>query len=194
MSFIQQFQNISGAVPISRRRALIGLSLLTLTACSRLVQPRISVADDKIAYYTCTMHPFVRSKDPQGKCPVCGMNLVPVLKSSTSASASPIAFISPDRLKAIGANEEAVSVNPAAGSLSVPVSAVLPTGSKFIVFIDHRNGEVEPREIEIGTQTATSCEVISGLQKEDRVFVTAIFLLDAECRIQGVLKTWGDRP
>src|SRR2546422_2583732 len=33
-----------------------------------------------VDYYTCTMHPSVKSQDPKGKCPICGMNLVPVKK------------------------------------------------------------------------------------------------------------------
>jgi len=32
-----------------------------------------------VDYYTCTMHPSVHSKDP-GKCPICSMDLVPVIK------------------------------------------------------------------------------------------------------------------
>jgi membrane fusion protein, copper/silver efflux system len=36
-------------------------------------------ADADIDYYTCTMHPSVHSKDP-GKCPICSMDLVPVMK------------------------------------------------------------------------------------------------------------------
>jgi membrane fusion protein, copper/silver efflux system len=30
-----------------------------------------------IAYYTCPMHPSIRSQKP-GQCPICGMTLVPV--------------------------------------------------------------------------------------------------------------------
>ena len=35
-------------------------------------------------YYTCTMHPAVRSPGP-GKCPICSMELVPVFKKSHGA-------------------------------------------------------------------------------------------------------------
>src|SRR5271154_3943044 len=85
MSFIQQLHTITGNAPLSRRKALLGLSLITLTACSRSVS-QTKAAGSNVAYYTCTMHPFVRSQDPKGKCPVCGMDLVPVLKSSTTAN------------------------------------------------------------------------------------------------------------
>src|SRR5213078_2026586 len=32
-----------------------------------------------VDYYTCTMHPSVKSQTP-GKCPICSMDLVPVMK------------------------------------------------------------------------------------------------------------------
>ena len=34
--------------------------------------------DPNVDYYTCTMHPSVHSHDPDGKCPICSMDLVPV--------------------------------------------------------------------------------------------------------------------
>jgi Cu(I)/Ag(I) efflux system membrane fusion protein len=37
-----------------------------------------------VDYYTCTMHPSVHSKTP-GTCPICGMDLVPVMKASAQA-------------------------------------------------------------------------------------------------------------
>jgi len=39
----------------------------------------------EVDYYTCKMHPSVRSKDPKGKCPVCSMGLVPVHKKGPAA-------------------------------------------------------------------------------------------------------------
>ena len=41
---------------------------------------------DNVAYYTCTMHPSVRSQDPNAKCPICGMDLVPVFKKDVAKS------------------------------------------------------------------------------------------------------------
>lgn len=46
-------------------------------------------ATNDIDYYTCTMHPSVHSKTP-GKCPICGMDLVPVYKKSAATNSLPI--------------------------------------------------------------------------------------------------------
>lgn len=35
---------------------------------------------DEVAYYTCSMHPSVRSQDP-GQCPICNMSLTPVTRA-----------------------------------------------------------------------------------------------------------------
>lgn len=452
MSFLQQLQSFSGNAPLNRRRALVGLSLLTLTACSRPAKTATS-AGSNVAYYTCTMHPFVRSQDSNGKCPVCGMSLVPVYKtddepeSTPATNAAPAAatssvdsngmvHIAPERLQEIGVTTEvaavrnltrtlraparveidesslrdinvkagagyitklyanyegmsfrkgqplmtvlcenwlqtqidyikayrawkrtplvspnnsfaldnelelmrarirvwdlsqdqieglekfAISTNeidlrtghglsgsfdvlapfdgyvhvkkaiegmrfaagqslleladhshvwvvaqfpedqamyvdigqkmtitfpsmpqhkmsgkisfidphvdeqqrrimarivipdeghmfhpglfaevsgdiPAGESLTISTGAVVPTGSKYIVFVDHGGGKLEPRQIEIGAHSGDYYEVTSGLNEGDRVVSSATFLIDAESRIQGVLKTWGDQP
>lgn len=42
---------------------------------------------ESVSEYTCPMHPEIR-QDAPGKCPICGMQLVPVASSKTSASAA----------------------------------------------------------------------------------------------------------
>src|ERR1700722_5906509 len=59
---------------------LLFVLMLVFGACSKPEQG--SSAKNDIDYYTCTMHPWVRSKKP-GKCPVCGMDLIPVLKNNS---------------------------------------------------------------------------------------------------------------
>lgn len=43
--------------------------------------------DPNVDYYTCPMHPTVKSQDPNGKCPVCNMKLIPVDKKSGNTHA-----------------------------------------------------------------------------------------------------------
>jgi len=50
---------------------------LVLSGCSKPAGK--TAADANVDYWTCTMHPSVHSKDP-GKCPICSMDLVPVMK------------------------------------------------------------------------------------------------------------------
>src|SRR5438552_12479238 len=57
--------------------------LLVGSACSK---PNQSTKPPDVDYYTCTMHPSVHAEAP-GKCPICGMDLVPVMKQSASPSA-----------------------------------------------------------------------------------------------------------
>jgi membrane fusion protein, copper/silver efflux system len=83
--------------------------------------------------------------------------------------------------------------------LTVPVDAVLPTGSRSLAFVDKGAGKLEPRFIRVGrsfSQTdanggeASYDEVLEGLSEGERVVSSANFLIDAESRIQGALKTW----
>jgi Cu(I)/Ag(I) efflux system membrane fusion protein len=63
--------------------AIAAATLLLLPSCAKR-GPESKPAD--VDYYTCTMHPSVRSQDPKGKCPICGMDLVPVKKKPSTAA------------------------------------------------------------------------------------------------------------
>src|ERR1700691_5448876 len=54
--------------------------IVAISSCTKSGGPTVAAGD--VDYYTCTMHPWVHSKKP-GRCPVCGMDLVPVLKSNS---------------------------------------------------------------------------------------------------------------
>ena len=58
------------------RNLIIIAMLLGFAACDKGGAKK----DPNVDYYTCTMHPSVRSQDPKAKCPICSMNLVPVMK------------------------------------------------------------------------------------------------------------------
>src|SRR5947208_4600580 len=73
-------------------RLAIAVVMFAITpACSK--RDGAGSKDSNIDHWTCTMHPSVHAKDP-GKCPICSMDLVPVMKrvgsgSSTTLAATP---------------------------------------------------------------------------------------------------------
>src|SRR5437667_8154887 len=71
--------------------------------------------------------------------------------------------------------------------LTIPVSAVMPTGTRSVVFVDKGEGKLEPRIVQLGTKYADIYEVKSGLQENERVVASANFLIDAESKVQGAL-------
>ena len=75
-------------------------------------------------------------------------------------------------------------------SLVVPVSAIMPTGKRNIAFVDKGDGKLEPRFLELGGKFGDVYAVKSGLKEGERVVASANFLIDAESKIQGALKSW----
>ncbi len=73
-------------------------------------------------------------------------------------------------------------------ALTVPVSAIMPTGERNVVFVDKGEGKLEPRIVQLGAKYGDIYEVQSGLQEGERVVASANFLIDAESKVQGALK------
>jgi Cu(I)/Ag(I) efflux system membrane fusion protein len=74
--------------------------------------------------------------------------------------------------------------------LTVPIDAVLPTGEHNIVFVDKGGGRLEPRFVELGGKYGDIYRVTGGLRQGERVVSSANFLIDAESKVQGALKSW----
>src|SRR6266566_5289467 len=60
----------------------VTLGAVPLVSCKKS-GTNIKPAD--VDYYTCTMHPSVKAQDPNAKCPICSMDLVPVKKKGAPA-------------------------------------------------------------------------------------------------------------
>jgi membrane fusion protein, copper/silver efflux system len=68
-------------------------------------------------------------------------------------------------------------------TLAVPSEAVLDTGLKKTVFVDHGNGIFEPRRVEIGSRLGDCVEITRGLTEGERIVVSGNFLIDSESRL-----------
>ena len=74
--------------------------------------------------------------------------------------------------------------------LSIPASAVLPTGSRSVVFVSHTGESLERRSVELGMRCDAGYQVLSGLNAGERVLTSANFLIDAESQLQGVVRAY----
>lgn len=74
--------------------------------------------------------------------------------------------------------------------LAIPVSATMPTGERTLVFVDKGEGKLEPRPIKIGGKYGDFYEVLDGLKEGERVVSSANFLIDAESKVQGAVKSF----
>src|SRR5256884_202274 len=79
--------------------------------------------------------------------------------------------------------------------VSVPLEAVLPTGTKDLVFVNRGDGRFVPREVRVGLRGDSLVEIVEGLKPGDEVVASATFLLDSESNlaaaIQGLMLQMG---
>jgi len=68
--------------------------------------------------------------------------------------------------------------------LVVPASAVFQTGLRQVVFVDHGNGSLEPKDVTLGARVGDDFIVLKGLTARQRIVASANFLLDSESQLQ----------
>ncbi len=71
--------------------------------------------------------------------------------------------------------------------LTVSNSAVIDSGERQIVLLDKGNGRFEPREVKLGRRGGGHVEIKEGLAENDKVVVSANFLIDAESNLKAAL-------
>lgn len=139
--------------------------------------------------YVCPEHPEVRSDKP-GTCTVekCGKKLqFKIVSDATKLAETWVCPLHPARTAA------AKAVCPECGSpmkrmefeqlLAVPVSAVIDTGLRKVVFLDKGKGVFDAVEVVVGHRAGEYYPVKKGLAAGDRVATAGAFLLDAEARL-----------
>lgn len=161
--------------------------------------------------YTCPMHPQILSQEP-GSCEYCEMDLVQIPGASAEVrpahdhEAAAPAYICPmdcedgktysdpgtcpvcgmklAKMEPAG-NEEQGERNNDAGLLAVPVSAVLDSGTRKIVYVEKDRGLFEAREVVLGPRADGFYPVLDGLGDGERVATRGGFLIDSQFQITG---------
>ena len=78
--------------------------------------------------------------------------------------------------------------------LIVPASAVFQSGTRQLVFLNHGNGSLEPKEISVGPRIGDDFVVIKGLAAYQSIVTSANFLIDSESQLQAAAGSFVPPP
>lgn len=73
----------------------------------------------------------------------------------------------------------------ARAALTIPRDAVVDTGEKQHVFVVTGPGAYEPRTVRVGITTDSRIEILEGLNENEHVLSSGVFLIDSESRLRG---------
>lgn len=84
---------------------------------------------------------------------------------------------------------------PHLDAVAIPTNAVIRSGTRTIAIVALGEGRFEPRELDLGLDTADGwLEVLSGLDVGERVVISSQFLIDSESNLQeAVTKLLADK-
>jgi membrane fusion protein, copper/silver efflux system len=83
---------------------------------------------------------------------------------------------------------------PLGKRLTIPASAVIDTGTRFVAFAQLEGGSLEPRELNVGLKTDDYIEVLEGVKEGERVVTRALFLVDSESQFKAAVADIGSGP
>lgn len=78
--------------------------------------------------------------------------------------------------------------------LVVPASAVFQSGTRQLVFLDHGNGSLEPKEVTVGPRVGDDFVVLKGLEAHQSIVSSATFLIDSESQLQAAAGSFVPPP
>ncbi len=78
--------------------------------------------------------------------------------------------------------------------LVVPASAVFQTGTRQLVFVDHGNGSLEPKDVILGPRVGDDFVVLKGVEAHQQIVTSANFLLDSESQLQAAAGSYTPPP
>jgi membrane fusion protein, copper/silver efflux system len=74
---------------------------------------------------------------------------------------------------------------PLPDALTVPVTAVMDTGTRQVVWVEMKPGMFEPRDVKVGARVGDVIQILSGLLRGDKVASSGGYLIDSESQLKG---------
>ena len=83
---------------------------------------------------------------------------------------------------------------PLESTIVVPLSAVIDTGKRQVVWVESSPGMFEPRDVQVGQKNTDNIQILSGINPGDKVAVSGAYLIDSESQLKGNSSKQADMP
>jgi RND family efflux transporter MFP subunit len=80
-----------------------------------------------------------------------------------------------------------ISSDIAKEGLSVPIQAVIHSGTRDLVIVDRGEGLFEPREVKVGAEAEGYYQILQGINEGEQVVTSAQFLIDSESNLKAAI-------
>jgi Cu(I)/Ag(I) efflux system membrane fusion protein len=77
-------------------------------------------------------------------------------------------------------------------ALTIPLSAVIDSGTRQVVLVQVAEGHFQPRSVQLGARNEQHVAVLGGLNEGESVVTSANFLIDAESNLKAALDGFGN--
>ena len=74
---------------------------------------------------------------------------------------------------------------PLESTIVVPLSAVIDSGKRQVVWVESLPGMFEPRDVQVGQKNTDNIQILSGINPGDKVAVSGAYLIDSESQLKG---------
>ncbi|HEV1996447.1 MAG TPA: efflux RND transporter periplasmic adaptor subunit [Candidatus Acidoferrum sp.] len=120
--------------------------------------------------------------------------IYPEVDATTRTARVRLVFSNPNLTLKPGMYVNVVLQVPLGNQLVIPVSGVLQSGARQIVFVDRGAGYLEPRDVQLGPQAGDQYVVLKGLKAGERIVTSANFLIDSESQLQAAIGSFVPPP
>lgn len=120
--------------------------------------------------------------------------IYPDVDMTTRTARVRLVFANPDLLLKPGMFVNVTLQLSMGTQLVIPASGVLQSGTRQVVFVDRGQGNLEPREVQLGPMVNEQYVVTKGLKQGESIVTSANFLLDSESQLQAALGTFVPPP
>ena len=74
---------------------------------------------------------------------------------------------------------------PQVKGIIIPMTAVIDTGKRQVVWVETSPGMFEPRDVQVGERVDDKLQILSGIKPGERVAVSGGYLIDSESQLKG---------